>query len=245
MTVCLSAIIIAAAVLVTAVLAVSYYEYHGIGSQEGVLRKGNPQSGKKTVLTFDDGPSAEYTPIILNILRDSGVKAVFFLTGRQAEKHPEIVRRILRDGHEIGNHTYSHVNLVFLSEKDWQDEIRRGEQAIEDITGQKPVLFRPPRCLLNEKIRQFLLERGDQIILWSVSAADWLPLGKNFVSWRIRRFTKPGSIILFHDGGALVKSHGGKRDTTVKSLQIVIDSLRADGYEFTSLRKLTGARPSP
>ncbi|MFH1736797.1 MAG: polysaccharide deacetylase family protein [Actinomycetota bacterium] len=245
MTVCLSAILIAAAFLATAALAVSYYAYHGIGPQDGVLRNGNPQSGKKTVLTFDDGPSAEYTPIILDILRDRGVKAVFFLTGRQAEKHPEIVRRILDDGHEIGNHTYSHVNLVFLREKDWQDEILRGEQAIAEITGRKPGLFRPPRCLFNERMRRFILDRGDQIILWSVSAADWLPLGQNFVSWRVRRFIKPGSIILFHDGGALVKSHGGRRDSTVKSLQIVIDSLRANGYEFTSLSKLTAARFSP
>lgn len=245
MTVYISAIIIAAAFLAAAALAVGYYEYHGIGPQDGVLRSGNPQSGKKTVLTFDDGPSEEYTPIILDILHDRGVKAVFFLTGRQAEKHPEIVRRILDDGHEIGNHTYSHVNLVFLREKDWQEEILRGEQAIAEITGRKPGLFRPPRCLFNEKIRRFLLGRGDQIILWSVSAADWLPFGQNFVSWRVRRFAKPGGIILFHDGGALVKSHGGKRDVTVKSLQIVIDSLRADGYEFTSLGKLTTARSNP
>jgi peptidoglycan/xylan/chitin deacetylase (PgdA/CDA1 family) len=241
MTVYLSVIIIVAAFLATAALAVSYYEYHGLGPQEGVLRKANQQSEKKTVLTFDDGPSPEYTPVILDILRDRGVKAVFFLTGRQAEKHPEIVRRIYDEGHEIGNHTYSHVNLVFLKEEEWKEEILRGEQAIAKIIGRKPGLFRPPRCLFNEKMRRFLLERGDRIILWSVSAADWLPLGQNFVSWRVRRFAKPGSIILFHDGGALVKSYGGHREHTVKSLQIVIDSLRADGYEFTSLGNLTAA----
>ncbi|MFH1736396.1 MAG: polysaccharide deacetylase family protein, partial [Actinomycetota bacterium] len=94
MTVYLSVITIVAAFLAAAAVAISYYEYHGIGPQDGVFRKGNPEHGKKTVLTFDDGPSAEYTPIILDILRDRGVKAVFFLTGRQAEKHPEIVRRI-------------------------------------------------------------------------------------------------------------------------------------------------------
>ena len=154
------------------------------------------------------------------------------------------MRRIYDEGHEIGNHTYSHVNLVFLKEEDWQNEILRGEEAITKITGRKPGLFRPPRCLYNDKIRQFLLERGNLIVLWSVSAADWLPLSRNFVSWRVRRFTKPGSIILFHDGGALVKGHGGRRDNTVKSLHNVIESLRAEGFEFTSLDNLMVETPS-
>jgi peptidoglycan-N-acetylglucosamine deacetylase len=218
--------------------ASSYYEYHGFGLQEGVFRHGTAESSRVAALTFDDGPSAAYTPAILDILASKNVKATFFLTGQMAAAYPDIARRVADEGHEVGNHTYSHVNMIFLKAEALADEIDRGHRAVLDATGVKPVLFRPPRGLFNNTVRQALLARGYRIILWSVSAADWSALSAPLIAWRVRHFVRPGAVILFHDGGALVKNTGGKRDKTVAVLPGLIDYLRKRGYTLVTAGEL-------
>lgn len=216
----------------------SYYEYHGIGLQRGVFRKAPDNQDRIAALTFDDGPSLHYTPQILDILAAKQVRATFFLTGQMAEEHPDIARRIVAEGHEIGNHTYSHVNMIFLNRLALADEIDRGHQAIVAATGVAPTLFRPPRGLFNEKVRTALVGRGYQIILWSVSAADWGLLSANTIAWRIRHFAHPGAVYLFHDGGALIKNNGGKRAKTVAVLPVAIDYLRGQGYSLVTVGEM-------
>ncbi len=216
----------------------SYYEYHGFGLQVGVFRHGAGQKRRLAALTFDDGPSAAYTPAILDILAAKNVKATFFLTGQMAAKHTDIARRVTAEGHEVGNHTYSHVNMIFLKAAALADEIDRGHQAVLDATGIKPVLFRPPRGLFNNTVRQALLARGYRIVLWSVSAADWSVLSAPMIAWRVRHFVRPGAVILFHDGGALVNNAGGKRDKTVAVLSGLIDYLHAKGYTLVTAGEL-------
>lgn len=212
-------------------LAANYFEYRGIGSQEGILRRG-PKPGRYVSITFDDGPSPEYTPRILDILKENDIKASFFLTGKMAERYPEIVKRMVDEGHDIGNHSYSHFNMILLDKDRIEDEVDRSEQAIRSASGAKPQLFRPPRGLYNEHIRRLLVERGYRIILWTVSAADWGPLGTKGIILRVLQFARNGAIILFHDGGSIVKSEGGNRERTVKALPVIIKRLRARGYEI-------------
>lgn len=215
----------------------SYYEYHGFGSREGVFRKAKTRL-KTAALTFDDGPSREFTPRILDILKTKDVKATFFMTGQMVEAHANIAAQVVKDGHEVGNHTFSHFNMVFLRKEDLVREIERGEQVLAKMTGRPLQLIRPPRGLFNKRIKKELLKRGYTIVLWSVSAADWGPLGKRGVVWRVKHFAVPGAVVLFHDGGALVKNHGGNREATVYALPLVIDYLKELGYSLVTVSEL-------
>lgn len=213
---------------------ISFYEYHGFGPQEGIVRRGRTD-GSKVALTFDDGPSPIYTPQILDILKEKKVKATFFLVGKHVEKYPEVAKRIVDEGHEIGNHTYSHRDLVPATRATVVKEIKKAEKAIETVCGQKPVLFRPPRGIYSNAVRKIILEAGYTIILWSVSTQDWRLVKPSFILKRVKKFCRPGSIILFHDSGALVKPEGGSRGHTVEALPQVIDWLKANNFQISTV----------
>lgn len=216
----------------------SYYEYRGVGPQEGIIRRG-PRFGEKVVsLTFDDGPSPVYTPKILDVLKEHKVKATFFVTGRHVKKYPEIARRIVKEGHDIGNHSYSHCNMILLNEKQLFNEISQAEQAIVESTGLRPVLFRPPRGIYNNRVRQRVLAEGYRIVLWSVSSLDWSFLSPKAIAFRVRQFVRNGSIILLHDGGSLVKREGGSRKGTVHSLPLIISFLKSRDYQIVPVSEL-------
>lgn len=216
---------------------VYFYEYHGIGPQDGVWR-GNPNAPMKVALTFDDGPSLEYTPQILDILKEKQAKATFFMTGAMAEELPEIAARVAAEGHDIGNHTYHHVNMIFLKGEAIDKEIELGEEAIAKAVGYKPVLFRPPRSLFTDEVRRKLLARDYKIVMWTASGADWLPGGSRFILSRVKKGLQPGAVFLFHDGGALVSRKGGRRKDTVYALPFVIDLIRDAGYELVTIGDL-------
>lgn len=211
---------------------ISYYEYRGVGPQEGIIRKGIFFGRKVAALTFDDGPSSIYTPKILDVLREHNVKATFFVTGRHVEKYPEIAKRIVQEGHEIGNHSYSHCNMVLLNDEQLLNEIRRAEQAIVESTGTKPTLFRPPRGIYNNRVRQRILAEGYCIVLWSVSSLDWSFLGPKTIAFRVKQFVRNGSIILLHDSGSLVRREGGSRKSTVGALPLIISFLKSQNYQI-------------
>ncbi len=215
---------------------ISYYEYHGFGLQEGIVRSGGERP--YVALTFDDGPSPRYTPAILDVLREKGVKATFFVVGKHVEKYPEIARKIVLDGHEIGNHTYSHRDLVPASQRTVLREINQAEQVIEKICRVKPSLFRPPRGLYSESVRQLVVEQGYTMVLWSVSTLDWSGLTACMILRRVKKYARNGSIILFHDSGALLKREGGLRDRTVKALSQVIDYLSSQNLQFVTVSQL-------
>lgn len=208
---------------------VSYYEYHGIGPQDGIIRRGPAQ--RFVSLTFDDGPSPLYTPAILDVLKEKGVKATFFVLGRHVEKYPDIARRISEEGHDIGNHTYSHRDLAPSTRALVLGEVGRAHQAIRETVGVSPFLFRPPRGMYSNAVRKLLLEEGYRIVLWTVSALDWRGLSPQRMLRRVKRYLRPGGIILFHDSGALIRREGARRTNTVSALPLIIDWLCEEGYE--------------
>lgn len=214
-----------------------YFVYRGFGCQQGIIRRG-PKLPIVS-LTFDDGPSPDYTPLILDILKDKGVRATFFLVGKHAEKYPDIVKRIVEEGHEVGNHTYSHKDLAPATPRRVMNEIKRGMEAISRVTGkEQPVLFRPPRGIYSGLVRKIVVEMDCKMILWSLSALDWAGTPSSVIAARIRKFVHPGAIILFHDNGALIRSEGHSRMNTVKAIPAVIEYLRAEGYEFLTVGKM-------
>ncbi|WP_422447056.1 glycerol-3-phosphate acyltransferase [Thermoanaerobacterium sp. DL9XJH110] len=213
------------------------YVYKGFGVQKDIIRHG-PHHFKYVALTFDDGPDPVYTPEILDILKEKNVPATFFLIGKNVEAYPDIARRIVREGHSIGNHTYTHKSLIPLSARATYEEIKKAEKAIEDATGIRPTLFRPPRGLYSSYATKMLRDERYTIVLWDVSAMDWAELPPKNIVANVTGRVKPGSIILLHDSGDIVTFKGGNRSSTVKALPEIIDNLRAGGYEFVTVDQM-------
>jgi len=145
----------------------------------------------KIHLTFDDAPN-EYTLKILKTLRDFNIKATFFVVGKNCQKFPEILKEIKREGHSIGNHSFSHSIKFFF---DFKREIEKTNEIIKKITGLETKIFRPPFGFLPFWLKKYLLEKKYQIILWDLDSKDW----KEKINPKIFQEIQPNSILLFHD----------------------------------------------
>ncbi len=186
---------------------------------------------KVVALTFDDGPHPRYTPMILDILAEYDAKATFFVIGRNVELYGEHVRRAVREGHEIGNHTYGHVSPSLLSRSQLEDEILRNEGLIEEVVGEPPELFRPPEGYLSAAVRQVAKRDALPIILWNVDTRDWAGVAPDEIARNVMRNTEGGSIILFHD-------YIAKDSPTPRALKKILPQLRAAGYRFLTVSEL-------
>ncbi|MBI4733793.1 MAG: polysaccharide deacetylase family protein [Rubrobacteridae bacterium] len=217
--------------------AITYYEYHGIGCQDGITRRGPDEN--VVAITFDDGPNPNYTPQLLDILKEKGVKATFFVVGLHVKKYPDIAKRIVDEGHDIGNHTYTHKDMVPSTRRMVLAQVNKTDHVITKITGVKTSLFRPPRGIYGSAVRRLLVdEKKYRMILWSVSSVDWRGISATAIHKRIMRYVRPGSILLFHDSGALVRREGASRENTVEALPTVIDSLIAKGYRIVTITEM-------
>lgn len=196
------------------------------GGNGQVVRSG-PAAGKRIALTFDDGPSG-YTPAVLDVLREKKVKATFFMLGQQVEADPSMARRVLAEGHEIGNHTMAHALLPGPA------DIHHTSDVIRSRTGFKPCLFRPPYGAINSSVIAGARDAGMKTVIWDVDTQDWKTPGSGSISASIKS-ARAGSIVLMHDGG-------GPRSQTVEALPGAISSLRHRGYRFTTVSGLLGNR---
>jgi peptidoglycan/xylan/chitin deacetylase (PgdA/CDA1 family) len=219
-------------------LAVHFYVYSGLDYQPDIYRTGNPKS-RQVALTFDDGPSQEFTPLVLDILKEYDVPATFFLVGVHAERYPDIARRIAEEGHEIGNHTYGHINVPTASNKALYEEVIKATRVIAQTTGEYPKYVRPPRGVFDARFRRLSHVLGQKIVLWTISTRDWrYGTSAQAIVKRAVSQAKGGDIILFHDSGALVRNEGGDRSATVRALPLVIEGLRQKGLEIVPLGEL-------
>lgn len=206
------------------------YTYKG---EENDIVVANRNAGKQIALTFDDGPCKRYTPEILDILSEYGIKATFFVVGKNAQEYPEIVLDEFNRGHEIGNHTYSHPNLRGLSVKSISDEITKTQELLAKITGNSPVLFRPPGGYLNNNVVDCINKSNCRPVLWSwrQDTMDWNNTPSDTIVSNIISNLKDGDIILFHD------FHSGKSPTP-DALRKLIPILISEGYEFVTVSEL-------
>jgi peptidoglycan-N-acetylglucosamine deacetylase len=188
-------------------------------------------------LTFDDGPSPEFTPRILEVLRRYEAVATFFCVGLNAHAFPETLGRAAEAGHEIGNHTWSHPYLPDLSHPELNDQLERTGEAIAAVTGRVPTLVRPPYGGRSAQVLRRLAEAGMTTVLWSAATSDWARPGQDVIEAEVARRAEPGSIVLFHDGG-------GDRSQTAAALPGVLDQLIGKGYRFVQVsRFLAGNGP--
>lgn len=192
-----------------------------------------PATGGRVALTFDDGPASPFTEQILDILRDRKVPATFFVCGQNVERFPQILRRIHAEGHSVGNHTYSHPFLYLRSRSEMAREIDRTQEAIQQVTGRRPVLFRPPFGARWIGLYSVLRERGLRLVQWSDAGYDWNK-GVDIVRETLKNLG-PGSIILLHDGHRVYPPHKIDRSCTVRALPAIIDAVRDAGLIFVSV----------
>jgi peptidoglycan-N-acetylglucosamine deacetylase len=151
-------------------------------------------------LTFDDGPDPDWTPRVLDLLAAAGCHAVFFMVGREARRYPGIVRRVVREGHAVGNHTWSHQHPWMISGTVARREVRDGTSAIADAAGVKPRLFRPPFGRLRSCMLDEAEQSGEGLMLWNISARDWGVFGRRAEAIGARLdLARPGDIVLMHD----------------------------------------------
>jgi peptidoglycan/xylan/chitin deacetylase (PgdA/CDA1 family) len=188
-------------------------------------------------MTFDDGPSAENTPRLLEMLKQRNIKATFFLIGQNAASNPDIVRRILADGHEIGNHSWTHPQLSKLSDDRVTAEITKTQEAIKEASGFSPTLLRPPYGAITSRQREWIENQfGLNVILWSVDPFDWKRPGASVITQRILSQARPGAIILSHD----------IHKQTVDAMPATLDGLLAKGYKFATVSQLIAMnKPKP
>lgn len=181
---------------------------------------------KQIALTFDDGPG-QYTEKLLDGLKERNVKATFFLIGESVQKYPDIVKRMYDEGHLIGNHTYSHVELACISVDEAVLEIEKTNSVIEEITGEKVGYIRPPYGHWTRELEDRVLMEP---VMWDVDPRDWSVLDKQKVTCHIINNISEGDIILLHD----------IFETSVDAALNVIDILEINGYEFVTVEELYG-----
>ncbi len=191
---------------------------------------------KKIALTFDDGPNPEYTPLLLTKLSEHRVSATFFLIGRNLKRHPELGRRIVQDGHEVGNHTYNHRILPFLSKANIRNEVTSTHQLIADLLNVQPVFLRPPNGLFTERALDTVEQLGYRAVVGDVFPIDFARPGPEIITRRVLRRVQPGSIIILHDG--YVGRFDRDKSQTVLALDGLIPRLYEQGYEFVTLSHL-------
>lgn len=187
-------------------------------------------------MTFDDGPHPANTPRLLDMLRDRNIKATFYVIGRNVEMYPEITRRIVAEGHEIGNHTYTHRNMTKLGDEAVRTELVKTRDAIARAAGVQPRTMRPPYGALLQSQRSWIhSEFNYPTIMWSVDPRDWQRPGPSVVASRIVSGTTPGAIILAHDLHA----------PTVDAMPAALDGLLRKGYRFITVSQLLAMQPKP
>ena len=205
--------------------------------QAKTIYKVEPSNKEKVIaLTIDDGPCPKTTAEMLDILKRNNVKATFFWVGSALQENPEIAKRVVAEGHAIGNHTWHHWYRK-MDEATAKSEIEKTNELIYKTTGVKTSFFRPPGGYLNNGLAAYAKSQKNSVVMWSVTSADTDPRAKYQVFVKnVIRDAKPGSIVLMHDGG-------GNRERTVKALPAIVSGLKQQGYRFVTVPELLEMQP--
>jgi peptidoglycan/xylan/chitin deacetylase (PgdA/CDA1 family) len=187
-------------------------------------------------LTYDDGPNEAGTPQLVEVLARNDVRATFFMIGRHVAQRPEIAREVAAAGHAIGNHTYSHPNLIFASRVQLIKELEDCTRALEDAIGSHSNLFRPPFGARRPDVLAEVRRRGFIPVMWSITAYDWNTDPADVVETRVARQVRGGEVILMHDGGHLAM--GADRSASVSATDRLIRRFKQQGYQFVTIPEM-------
>jgi peptidoglycan/xylan/chitin deacetylase (PgdA/CDA1 family) len=188
-------------------------------------------SERVVALTFDDGPNPETTPLVLDILKAHGIQATFFVIGSRAEAHPEIVRRMVDEGHAVGNHSFTHSNkFPMIGSEKMVENLDACDKVIKQITGHFPTMFRPPFGVINPPLAK-AVEKRYTVIGWDVRSLDTMKRwSRERVFKRVKRRLKPGSVVLLHDD----------RQGADKLLSMIVNHIERNGWRVERVDKMFG-----
>ncbi len=181
-------------------------------------------------LTFDDGPHLVMTERLLDMLKDEGVPATFFIVGKMAVRHPEIVQEIARQGHEVANHTFSHQNMAHEDGKTVLNELAQTRAVIQRLTGQDSILYRPPGGDFSKRSLKVASKAGYHMVLWNILTKDVNGAAIPVMKRHILNNASDGAIVLMHSG----------IPNTIAMLPDVIEELKQEGYHFVTVSQLLG-----
>ena len=207
------------------------YDYNAVKMEDVreacgyVSASATPVEAPKIALTFDDGPSTAWTPALLDGLKERGVKATFFLIGENADKNPEIVKRMAEEGHLIGNHTYSHIQLTSNNREAFRQELISTNEVLKEITGAETIFVRPPYGSWDKGFEQ---ELNMFPVLWTIDPLDWCSQSSTDVEKRILSKARENAIILLHDEYA----------SSIEAALFIVDELQSQGYVFVTVEEI-------
>jgi len=193
-------------------------------------------NSRQLALTFDDGPNDPHTLKLLEVLAKHEVRATFFMIGRYVQQRPQIVREVAQAGHAIGNHTFTHANLIFCSEMQTRIQLAECNRAIEDVIGQTPKLFRPPFGGRRPSTLRITRELGLVPVMWNVTGWDWDAHSSEFVERKVATQIHGSDVILLHDGSH--KQLGLDRSHTVAATDRLIARYKAENYQFVTIPEM-------
>jgi peptidoglycan-N-acetylglucosamine deacetylase len=197
-----------------------------------------PMKEKLVAITFDDGPDPLFSSQVLDVLKKHQAKATFFVIGQYAQLHPEIIKRELEAGHEVGNHTFTHIDIEKVTASRLAKEIDKTERVIYQDGEPELKLFRPPLGHINWRLVKMMEKKNYKVILWSwhQDSRDWGGRAAAPMANQVMNNLRNGDIILFHDAG-------GNRSETVKALKIILPQLKARGYKCVTVSELLRHHP--
>jgi peptidoglycan-N-acetylglucosamine deacetylase len=228
-----------------AAAAGSVFAYGAAASRSQLFGRtffGTPGRSRQLALTYDDGPNDPYTLRLLDVLDKHGAKATFFMIGSYVERRPEIAREVAARGHAVGNHTWSHPNLIFRPKAALESELAKTETALEQAVGARSRLFRPPFGARRPATLRAARAAGFDTILWSVKPWDWKAPSAEWIVARAQEQIRGGDVILLHDGGHL--QFGTDRAHTVAATDELVRRYRGEGYEFVTVPEMRSAQGS-
>ncbi len=199
--------------------------FWGLPAASRNVRRDAAEEEKKIALTFDDGPHPYYTEQLLDGLKERGVHVTFFVTGEHAQLHPDIIERMSEEGHLIGNHTYSHIQLTANNREEFKEELVRTSEIITGITGQEVIFVRPPYGCWDKRLEE---ELNMFPVLWNVDPLDWSSRNAARITEKIVSAAGENDIILMHD----------YYKTSVTAALDAIDRLKEEGYTFVTVDEI-------
>jgi peptidoglycan/xylan/chitin deacetylase (PgdA/CDA1 family) len=222
-----------------AALSAGYQSMAPTGQWYGRTFTSLARGTRQLALTYDDGPNDQHTLRLLEVLARHNVRATFFLIGRYVQQRPDIVREVVRAGHVIGNHTFTHPLLIFKNATEVRKELTDCRSAIQDAVDEPSNLFRPPFGGRRPAVLRIARELGLEPIMWSVTGYDWNGPPAAVIERKVERQIRGGDVILLHDGGH--RQMGADRSQTVLATDHLITRYKSEGYGFATIPQMIGS----
>jgi peptidoglycan/xylan/chitin deacetylase (PgdA/CDA1 family) len=228
--------VLAGTAATAALTAAGYQSMAPTGQWYGRTFTGLTRGTKQLALTYDDGPNDAHTPGLLELLARHNVHATFFLIGRYVQQRPEIARQIVKAGHIVGNHTFTHPLLIFKSATEIRRELSDCRSALQEAVGGHSNLFRPPFGGRRPAVLRIARELGLEPVMWNVTGYDWSAPPSMAIEQKVAKQIRGGDVILLHDGGH--KQMGADRSQTVLATDQLIKRHQSEGWEFVTIPQM-------